>query len=356
MSPNSGGAHCKLMHHLFFVEQSYSFSILKPLAVAARERGHEVTWYVLPGRDSHLIQNESVVRDLAEARRVASDTVIAPGNWIPSGLSGLCVQIFHGFGLEKKGHFKIRGYFDLYCTPGPKATAWYQEQARKHGYFDVVETGWPKLDPYASAPKSQKPERDKITLLFAPTFSPSLSSAEEMLPVLKDLSSYEEYEISVKFHPLEKPEVIAAYKEAERPGLRVKAGNDVLELISRSDILISDTSSVVHEALWLGKPVITVRNSSPIEAIVDVKSAADVPSAILQVRADFERHRGVAEKATAAMHPYKDGSSSMRVLDAIEMHHMKRPKRRKPFNLKGRFSAWRRLRRILNSTAQNIGE
>ena len=349
MSPNLSGARCKLMHHIFFVEQNYSFSILKPLAVAARERGHKVTWYVLPGRDSHLIQDELVVRDLAEARLVASDTVIAPGNWIPSGLSGLCVQVFHGFGLEKKGHFKIRGYFDLYCTPGPRATAWYQEQAQKHGYFFVAETGWPKLDPYASAETKRTPAGDKVKLLFAPTFSPSLSSSEEMLPILKELSSSEEYEIQVKFHPLENAKVIAAYKEAKHSGLRVATGDDVLELIWRSDILISDTSSVVHEALWMGKPVITVRNSAPTEAVLDVKRAADVPSAILQVRSDFKRHRIEAERATREMHPYRDGLSSIRVLDEIAMHSSAHPKRRKPFNLKGRVSAWRRLRRILKN-------
>ena len=63
----------------------------------------------------------------------------------------LRVQVFHGFNVRKrsdnKGHFRVRGFFDLYCTQGPDTTLPFKVLEKKFGYFKVVETGWPKMDP-----------------------------------------------------------------------------------------------------------------------------------------------------------------------------------------------------------------
>ena len=58
------------------------------------------------------------------------------------------MQRFATFIDEKKGHFRIRKYFDLYLTQGPFFTKKFNELKKKFKNFEVVETGWPKLDIY----------------------------------------------------------------------------------------------------------------------------------------------------------------------------------------------------------------
>ena len=94
------------------------------------------------------------MRPVAHARAAVAlrpRAVFSAANWVPTFVSGAKVQVFHGFNVEKRdearGHFRVRGLFDLYCTQGPATTARFSELAAREGHFKVVETGWPKLDP-----------------------------------------------------------------------------------------------------------------------------------------------------------------------------------------------------------------
>ena len=44
-------------------------------------------------------------------------------------------------------NFTIRGFFDLYCTQGPSSTIPFKKQQEKYNTFEVIETGWSKMDP-----------------------------------------------------------------------------------------------------------------------------------------------------------------------------------------------------------------
>ena len=57
-------------------------------------------------------------------------------------------EVFHGFDAGKPRHIYIRGFFDLYCTTGPRDTRPFAAIADKLQFFSVRETGWPKLDPF----------------------------------------------------------------------------------------------------------------------------------------------------------------------------------------------------------------
>ena len=45
--------------------------------------------------------------------------------------SDLAPIIIFGLCEEKKGHYGITGFFDLYCTPGPLITEKFQELAEE---------------------------------------------------------------------------------------------------------------------------------------------------------------------------------------------------------------------------------
>src|SRR5690606_6764205 len=185
--------------YLMFVELPYSFEILRPLQAAARRRGAQVAWFLNGPPPSHLHADERLLRCVDEVRAFAPDAVFVPGNEVPPFFPGLKVQVFHGFAIEKKGHFRIRGMFDLFCTFGPLTTGPFEALARKHGWFRVVETGWPKVDPLFDAPPIRDGARRRI--LYAPTFSPSLTSAPALAATIRDIVARRDWHWTVKFHP-----------------------------------------------------------------------------------------------------------------------------------------------------------
>lgn len=322
------------MKHLLFVEQSYSFPILRPLEKAAIERGDQVGWFLYDLPAPEFLKQANVLSTIKDVEKFDPDSVIAPGNWVPHFFPGLKVQVFHGFGIEKKGHFKIRGLFDLYCTHGPMTTAPFEALQRKHAHFDVVETGWPKLDPWAQIKRDQPENAATRQVLYAPTFSPSLTSAKALLEEWREIAKTGQYSIVVKFHPLEDPQTIAAYRGIGGKLVVVDTA-DILGLISQSDMVVSDTSSAVAESLVLGVPVLAFR---PKVAGAHTRNFFEPNK--LAVELDFIFSNYPAEKLRgkdygAQMHPYRDGRSSLRVLDAIKdcLSDVRKPARQKPWNL-----------------------
>src|SRR5699024_7898101 len=125
-----------------------------------------------------------------------ADTVFCAANWVPPAFLGDKVQVFHGFNAEKRdpgrGHFRLRGFFDLYCTQGPATTAPFRELAAQYRYFAVEETGWPKIDPLFGPASLHSLELrqaagDRPCVMYASTFTTALSAAPEMLVPLTDM-------------------------------------------------------------------------------------------------------------------------------------------------------------------------
>ncbi len=140
---------------LLYVEQDYSFDILRPLQAEARRRGHEVRWLVFGDASTGLLRpGELTVRNAAEAVRFSPHAVFAPGDRVPAFIPGLKIQVFHGINEDKRGNrYRERGLFDLYCTQSPAMTSMLEPLARQHGYFQVRETGWLKLDTLFNFPR-----------------------------------------------------------------------------------------------------------------------------------------------------------------------------------------------------------
>ena len=182
------------MAYLLFATELYAVPILRPLAAAARARGAATGWVVPDAVAAYLTDDEPRLTHRSQVRALNPRAVFSAANWVPPGFPGAKVQLFHGFNAEKRdpgrGHFRLRGYFDLYCTQGPATTAPFRELAHEHGYFAVEETGWPKLDPlFSGAGKAaidalRAPAADRACAMFASTFTESLSCAPAMFDTL----------------------------------------------------------------------------------------------------------------------------------------------------------------------------
>lgn len=320
------------MKILLYCKQTYSFSILRPVELAARRRGYRTLWYLDPeilakfpfGHDSEAVSSLRLAKDFLP------DAVLVPGNAVPPYLRGVKVQVFHGFAGEKKGHFRIRDYFDLYLTQGPFFTQAFERLAARHGNMRIQETGWPKLDPLFGNTVDTGlllrelgvPEGRKV-ILYAPTFSPKLTSAPALLDELEALTDCgpdgAPVEVLIKFHPMMDADVVAAYRRrfAASPHVHLVDEHDLTPFLLAADLMVSDTSSAVYEFLLLDKPVITLNTSTAEPAWTDIRQPSELKDACRKALA-------AGKPATNAIkreyHPYTDGRSSERMLDAVESY------------------------------------
>src|SRR5688500_8636587 len=132
-------------HYLLYGSERYALAILRPLQEAIRARGHTAAWFFDGPGGEELRADETFLRTTPEVRKFNPIAVLTSSNALPHFFPGAKVEVFHGFDAGKPRHIYIRGFFDLYCTTGPRDTTQFQALADKMGHFSVAETGWPKL-------------------------------------------------------------------------------------------------------------------------------------------------------------------------------------------------------------------
>jgi CDP-glycerol glycerophosphotransferase (TagB/SpsB family) len=326
--------------YLLYGSERYALAILRPLQTAIRARGDEAAWFFDGPGAEDLIDGERLL-GVAEVRRWNPLAVLTPGNHLPHFFPGAKVEVFHGFDAGKPRHIYIRGFFDLYCTTGPRDTAQFQALADKLGHFRVAETGWPKLDPFMREIAGPLPPvRRPPTILYHSTFSPSWSAAETLYDEVRRLSRDGRWRWIVTFHPKMNPETVAKFKALQNEYLRFVENDNILELFPQADLMCSDTSSALSEFLLTGKPVVTFRNRRPGPQLIDIDTPAQFEPAIERALARPPELLQAIRDHADAIHPYRDGRSSERVLDAIDAFVAAgaRNPRRKPLNL------WRKLK------------
>ena len=318
------------MKTILFCMNPYSFGILEPVMQVLKEKKYEFIWFVRTAiLEKFPYQDQRFTSKIEDLVRFNSDAIFVPGNEVPHYLRGVKTQVFHGLAGEKKGHFRIRNYFDLYLTQGPYFTRRFSKAASKHRDFSVVETGWPKLDVYGK--ELHKYDSDKLILLkkskakkiilYAPTFSPSLTSASHLFTQIEKLAKSKEYLILIKFHDLMAADLIDSYKKLSMSFENVLfiEERNIIKYLLISDLMISDTSSVVYEFLLLDKPVITFKNNSLAVKWDNQLSYSGLVERVVEnlLEDPFKQERFNILKE---YHPYTDGNSAKRMVDAVEKY------------------------------------
>jgi CDP-glycerol glycerophosphotransferase (TagB/SpsB family) len=326
--------------YLMYGSERYALAILRPIQQAIRSRGHQAAWFFDGPGAEDLVEGEHLL-SVREVRAWQPLAVITSSNAVPHFFPGVKVETFHGFDAGKPRHIYIRGFFDLYCTTGPRDTAQFRAIADRLGHFAVTETGWPKLDPFMRAIAGALPAvRQPPVILYHSTFSPSWSAAETLYDEVKRLSRDGRWRWIVTFHPKMNPDTRAKFKALQNEYLTFAENDNILELFPQVDLMCSDTSSALNEFLLTGKPVVTFKNRRPGPQLLDIDDPAQFEPAIERALARPPELLQAIREYADAIHPYRDGRSSERVLDAIDTFIASgaRNPRRKPLN------PWRKLK------------
>ncbi len=320
------------MRIALFCENRYAIDILKPLQdyVASHSLPHEVLWYIHKPKIDSFVYADQVkwTNSMQELYDFSPEAVFVPGNIVPYYLPGVKIQVFHGYAAEKKDHWIIRRYFDTYFTQGPYFTSHFQALAKKYGDFEVLETGWTKQDwikanlhTYDAERKAllQKSGKERI-ILYAPTFSPKLTSLPYLKEELGQLARERNALLVMKFHPLTHQSWVDEYREwasTRDDSIFIDKGENVTKYQLMADVLVSDTSSTIYEFLLLSRPVITLgaiakeiywqNITDPSQLIAAYDQALNDPDAIAKRQWVVQNYD-----------PYLDGNVCQRMIAGAE--------------------------------------
>ena len=331
-----------MRRYLFYISELYAFAIVRPLQKTILERGDEAAWFFDdPERLSvYLRPSERRLSTVAEVKAWNPCAVFVPGNVAPDFFPGIKVELFHGFNARKRnsgrGHFRIRNFFDLYCTQGPDTTGPFKELEQRLGFFEVHETGWPKMDPlFWGDGADDGLVKTRPRVLFTSTFTPRLSAAPVLAHTVEELVKTGKYEWVVNFHPKMDPKVVDRYRAMQGDDLAYVDTDDIIPLLKSADIMVSDTSSVLSEFLLQGRPVVTFNNREPGPHLINITDPELLEQSIAHGLTHPPDLMDRIQSYTNHIHPYRDGRSSLRVLMATDalvqkgLGHLKP----KPFNL-----------------------
>lgn len=312
--------------YLLFATERYALPILAPLVPALHAAGHEVAAWFEGGAASSVLPGVPSI-GLKDALTMRPRAVLSAANWVPPFIAGAKVQLFHGFNVSKRddarGHFRVRGLFDLYCTQGPATTRPFAELAVREGHFTVKETGWPKLDPLFRDDGGQSaalraPAQGRPVVLFGSTFTERLSAAPHLHDqIAADIACGERYWL-LTLHPKCAPELFDRYRALAGDNARFIEPEQVMAAQRAADVLVSDTSSIVSEFIVQHKPVVTFRNRVPQPHMLDFGDPLRLPDMLASALSPEPALMAEIVRYADSIHPYRDGGSSERVVAATE--------------------------------------
>ena len=255
------------------------------------------------------------------------DAVFAPGNIVPYYLSGVKCSIFHGYAAEKRDQFHIRNYFDIYMTQGPYFTREFEKLQQQYDDFEVMETGWTRQDWIATHRHDFDEERQNTLrqhgcthiVLYAPTFSPRLTSLPKIKDALVRLVEQRQVMLFIKLHPLTQQAWVDEYRQLAESHEHIVFEDDfaVTKYMLMADVMISDTSSTIYEMLLLDKPVITLDTVSQSPYWKDIKDTSQLVEAydeVFESDALDSRRQWIIQNYD----PYTDGQCAHRMLDGVK--------------------------------------
>jgi len=340
---------------LIYISYSYAIPIGSPLEKEIIERGYTVKWFS-DIEDGKLALNDknNVLNHIEEVISYKPDIVLTITNNVADFISGIKVQIFHGFFTQKRpsknnmkfSHFRIRGFFDLYCTQGPSTTRIFKKLANNHSYFEAVETGWSKVDPLFPIVKRNKEAIP--TVMIASTFTQRLSLAynDSVFNEIKRLIDTAQFNFVMVLHPKMPQNIVNKWKSLNGEKFTFYDTTNLVPVFKKADIMFADTTSAIQEFLLQKKPVVTFNHTFKHDYLIGIENANEIEAAFKYALTYPKKIIDNIEKFILDLHPYFDGKSSKRIIDASISFLIKDKSylKKKPLNLIRKFKIRKQLK------------
>lgn len=335
---------------LIYIAHSYAFPIGVPLQKEILQRGYEVKWFSEKETPKSCFpQIGMLLNSIPEVIAYQPHIVLTIHDTVPDFIPGLKVQIFHGFPANKRkgiDQFTIRGFFDLYCTQGPSSTSVFKKLSEKLKNFEVIETGWSKVDPLF--PLATKPPGQKPVILIASTFTKkySLALKDKVVEELYRLSKLGKWHFMAVLHPKLEASVYQKFEKLQHKNFTFHNTPYLIPLFKTADVMFSDTTSALIEFLLQEKPVVTYQNNMPGPYLLDISEVSEIEPALELALSKPDFLMQEINKYSHFSHSFQDGKSSARVIDACiqYLHQDKSHLKKKPWNLLRKYKIRKRLK------------
>lgn len=341
---------------LIYFSYSYSIPIGRALEKEIHKNNYTIKWFCdqQEGRNK-LDSQHDLLENIEQVIDYKPDIVLTATNVVADFISGLKVQVFHGFNAQKRrskknnfSHFNIRGFFDLYCTHGPSTTKYFKELAQKHKTFNVVETGWPKMDPLFELSSDTIDKKHNCpTILIASTFSKKLSLAHNdyMYQEISRLTKVDKYKFLLILHPKMDVDIVNKWKKLVGENLTFYDTTDIIPLFKQADKLIADTTSVIQEFILQRKPVIALCNNTKPDYLINIEDPAELENKLDINDSELAPVFQNIDQFVQQVNPYSDGKSSARIIQAsIDLLHADKSNlKSKPLNFIRKFKVRKNL-------------
>ena len=328
------------MKILFYVSKKYSIPIIAPIVKFLEKTDHSFAFFMSKKVRNELtskLKKYELLKNIEKTKLFSPDVVIVPGNFVDFRIPGIKVQIFHGLGVEKPSHYKIRHFFDIYCTSGPCVTKKYEKLQKRKKYCLVKETGWTKIDHIINYPANDLRDKfnipkDKKIILFAPTHSRKMQSAESLLPIIPNIINEDEIWF-LKYHELMNKELKSSIENSNN--IRIINDYDITPYLHLADVLITDTSSVAYEFMILDKPIVTYKTQSRKNKGIDISQPSELRKAIDRSLSDPQEFHQNRINHIKEINPRIDGKICENLINTLEniINNNELENKIKPLNL-----------------------
>ena len=136
------------------------------------------------------------------------------------------------------------------------------------------------------------------------------------------------------------------WKQLDGPNFTFYDTTDLIPLFKKSDIMFADTTSAIQEFLLQKKPVVTFNHTLKHNYLIQINQVNNIETAFKKALSSPKDLLQNIEYYINELHPYSDGKSSVRVVDATISFLQKDRSylKQKPLNLIRKFKIRKRLR------------